>query len=419
MLAPALAAALLVATAALPRDAESASMCDQIRAKREQVSPGRGQCESLTDALLCEAHYFEDKAALSGTALGLCGFVDGGCQTVARLECVTPHLVSSTTTASGRQLTKDPALRVNCKRLDCIVEDLWGEGETAEHTSFVYGVCRTAGNEILYIAGDEMCSGVFTSGCSATLEFRPPSEAPAVGTTRMGGAQPSYKLNNATLHEFVSVALDVPTDGGRRLGLPEENNLQGASGKQPHWRRSLLSPGSDPHDVLTLRLKYSDKEPACNAACTQNGLYGGAGGVAITHGDYPTYVHGSVNGVLKFSSYDISSFKSDRTTLTVTFNTPTPTTADGCPFHEAMAAADAAVLSQHGVDATRYTHVEYFLPSQYGKCAWAGLASVGCNRPGTGPRPGACFILIKDSWPTTRMHEFGHNLVRHPTSIYI
>jgi len=416
-----LTASLVLVAAALPGDVlpvgrESDTMCDQIRTDRKRVPPGRGQCESLTDPLLCEVHYYEVEAA-SGGSLSVCGIVADICQTVAHLECAAPHLISTATSATGRQLTKDPALRVNCERLDCIVEDLWADTAQAEHTSFIYGVCKAAGNKHYYIAGEQMCHSDFTSGRSAMLEFRVPSGPPPVGSTRADGARPSYELNNAILHEFVGIATDdILVDdkaSGRGLALRGADQ-QGANGQPARSRRSLMvtAPGSDPHDVLTLRLKFSDGlEPSCDEACVDNGMFGTTGGVPITHNDYPTTVMGSVNGNLQFSSYGISSFTSNRATLTVTLSTPMPGSLDGCPFYDAMDAADVAALSQHGADASTYSHVEYFLPNQFGKCAWAGLASVGCNRPGTGPRPGGCFSLIKDSWPTTRMHEFGHNLV--------
>jgi len=77
-----------------------------------------------------------------------------------------------------------------------------------------------------------------------------------------------------------------------------------------------------------------------------------------------------------------------------------------------MRIADDKVKQQFGgLNPKSFTHVEYFVPRTFGQCSWGGLGNVGCARPGEAQRPGACFTVIRDAFPTTRMHELGHNLV--------
>merc|ERR1719480_579584 len=55
-----------------------------------------------------------------------------------------------------------------------------------------------------------------------------------------------------------------------------------------------------------------------------------------------------------------------------------------------------ALLKAQGVDPNQYTYREYFVPKQnHMKCAWAGLATVGCGHPSRLPNPGACWAMYR------------------------
>ena len=81
----------------------------------------------------------------------------------------------------------------------------------------------------------------------------------------------------------------------------------------------------------------------------------------------------------------------------------------GAIVRDVVAVADAA-----GYAASGYTHVEIFLPDGVGNTigcgGWSGLAQVGCSRPESTPRAGACWSLIRTDSGPTRAHEFGHNI---------
>jgi hypothetical protein len=332
---------------------------------------------------------------------------------------------------------------VDCARLDCIIEDVF----EPTHTSFVYAVCVTQRGESLFVVGDALCTEEFSSGETAVLELREPvelrePEVVAIRTAhdREGRAaagaprfEPSFVASGKPLYEFERVlglgaehVLGLGDAAAHHANKDERRSLMQADQRlvasseamfvgnaTASVRRALAAaPRSDAHSVIALRLKYNDgNEPVCTNACSDNGMWATAGGVSIPTNDWETTVVGSVSGQLEYSSYGVSYYQRDRLTLTVDMGTALPGTDAGCPFHEAMERAKSRCMAQHGVDPNKYVHAEFFLPVRFGTCPWSGLANSGCARPHRGPhRPGACFTLIKDAFPSTRTHEFGHNL---------
>lgn len=433
--------------------------CAHVRIHRSRLQPPvprpeKAVCESITDAETCSSKYHESEEFAS-SVLSLCGLVAGACQTVQQLQC-SPDSVKkvlavpkpsqdasrrlqieearavpeSSRDASRRLQT--PTQRVDCARLDCIVEDIF----EPTHASFVYAMCTTQQGEILFIAGDGLCSDEFTSGETATLELRAPETATVrtVDNRKSRAAagvpvfEPSYVASGKALYELERVlnrfnddaAAKVHSNIGERRSLVQvdqrlvpSTDEAGIGNATASVRRALAAaPRSDPHSMLVLRLKYNDgNEPKCSNDCADNAMWATSGGVGVPTNDWETTVIGSINGHLEDSSYGASYYPRDRLTLTVDMNIAMPGTDAGCPFSEAMDRAKSRCMAQYGVDPSRYVHVEYFLPGPFGTCRWSGLANVGCARPPRAPhRPGACFTLIKDAFPTTSVHELGHNL---------
>jgi hypothetical protein len=58
-----------------------------------------------------------------------------------------------------------------------------------------------------------------------------------------------------------------------------------------------------------------------------------------------------------------------------------------------MALASSMALSQFSVDVNDYIHTEYYVPDPWGNCAWAGMASGGCAKPGYSFDGGECWAI--------------------------
>ena len=86
-----------------------------------------------------------------------------------------------------------------------------------------------------------------------------------------------------------------------------------------------------------------------------------------------------------------------------------PAPVGTCDVEVEIALADSKAKAL-GLQPTTYAHKEYFVPYAFGSCEWGGLALVGCNRAGHSTVDNACWAMIRDQYPTTRLHEFGHNL---------
>jgi len=50
-----------------------------------------------------------------------------------------------------------------------------------------------------------------------------------------------------------------------------------------------------------------------------------------------------------------------------------------------------------------------FIPNEPKGCGWLGVASLGCGRPGSSAKPGACWSMYRLDKPFTQAHELGHN----------
>ena len=107
-------------------------------------------------------------------------------------------------------------------------------------------------------------------------------------------------------------------------------------------------------------------------------------------------------------SSDLSFDESNSVVLSVNMGKKAPKGGD-CPIDAEGFLANQKAKQQSGKDPMDYTHREYIIPWSFG-CAWGGLANVGCANDGDGPQPGACFAWINEDYPTTRAHEFGHNI---------
>jgi len=50
-----------------------------------------------------------------------------------------------------------------------------------------------------------------------------------------------------------------------------------------------------------------------------------------------------------------------------------------------------------------------FIPNEPKGCGWAGVAPVGCGKPGNSAKPGACWSMYRSDKPFVQAHELGHN----------
>jgi hypothetical protein len=480
--------------------------CEAIRGTRSDLRPdGQGSrgCASLTDEATCETSYLTKKAAPGDATIALCGMVSGEC------------IVVETFTCADEPLAVEPEeTRVLCARFDDIVEDSFDP----VHASFAYGRCVTALGVEYYISDEgQFDSTRPLSGSAASLSLRraPAARQSAVELGKINGSEaseslaPSWVVNRQPLYLISSVHSSPPappptqhrsllshnstTPGGH--GELEDATAANGATVTKRVRRELAA--ADIHDVLMVRLQYTNAGPAyCSEDCVENGnslalsrlpahppctnypcpglrpllgylrhhadvwrvrlhvarqlyqrrgggsvvcriqkrhptdgdlltahspssppsafragMWGTSGGVSIENNQWSTSIKGNIDAAMRWTSYGITSFPRARSpgAITVAMRMPVPPQTAGCPFYEAMDIANDKARLQ-GIDPSLYTHVEYFLPSSFGSCPWSGLANLGCAKPGAAKRPGACFTLIKDGFPTTRMHETGHNL---------
>jgi len=113
--------------------------------------------------------------------------------------------------------------------------------------------------------------------------------------------------------------------------------------------------------------------------------------------------------LIKKSSY--GTFNIGATTKYTTANVPSRYSAHNGTC-KARSIRDQIMPRTSGVN--NYMYRMFFIPGVQG-CGWAGLATVGCGRPGNSPRNGACWSMYHGGSNfghsiITQAHELGHNL---------
>jgi len=258
-----------------------------------------------------------------------------------------------------------------------MAQELSGE---ESNSTYYYGMCMTEENEILKLTHLEHLEE-YETGDSLVLIVEPAKTA--IGQDNEVGDQWFNVLKGFKLPVPVTTAATEP-----------------------------LSNGVDERGILSIRLVYrtaagdTEGEPSyCDEACIEDSTW-------ETHAIQGGEWLGSLSDIVSRSS--LGKFKFARNlsaTLTAVLDAPMPRV--GCPLFGAAADADRYVEAVFGIDPRSFVHREYVLPLEFGGCKFGGAATVGCAKPFKA-KPGACVSFIRDALPTTRAHEFGHNLgLRH------
>ena len=280
----------------------------------------------------------------------------------------------------------DPALLayiVNCSSYILMAED-WH----AENASFRYGQCVTPSGSTVYLTDASQAGSLSGVGTPFAIEVVQLAASDAALRQRHGrGPRPLWHVQQR------------PEMHIRRLIGPQP--LRSA----PPPRRRAQSVEPEERDVLVIRWQYLDAEPTyCYENCAHNSMWGsvgsGAGGV----------VQSSVDALYQESSWGAVRWPSSKgRVVTAWMGKHMSTLAANCPIDAEASHAETKVLLQFGIDPGQYTHREHLVPSNLPGCFWGGIAILGCAASGVSlPRPGACRSWIRDPYPVTRAHEFGH-----------
>ena len=267
-----------------------------------------------------------------------------------------------------------------------------------------YGVCTTvAGSgrrladgtyhpKTLYIP-DEGDYEQFTPGDRLFLDVDPKEDdadvEPLSQYDRLGHARPAwtqFSSNDSYAVRVKAVKHIVPSDAARR---------------QLH-----LGDAFPPKDLISIRATYSDVggPDYCDYNCVYQNTWGTPTQAVGYAGNLSRFLHDSSFGRLRWPA---------SLGKVVNVNMGKASKAYGACDGGKIASDVVAVADAAGHAASGYTHVEIFLPDGVRNtigCTWGGYAQVGCSRPESAPRAGACWSLIRSSLLSTRAHEFGHNI---------
>jgi hypothetical protein len=270
--------------------------------------------------------------------------------------------------------------------LPTVVEDFF----EPVHADNQYGLCNTA-NGSYYISSESLHLEELVSGAEAKIDVSMAVTADAnrqrlqATTSRTAASTlPGYVLTPAAVYTINSV-IQAP--------MPQAAQLRAA----------------DVRSIVIIRMVYNDASPTyCDEACVADRMWGTLAD-SKCHYIYSGQVCGSVADNFLASSYGAMSWpQTSGRVISVNMGKNVP--VGTCDVSTEMSLADSRALSLNNVDVTDYIHKEYFVPSVFGSCSWGGYATVGCARPGYSFSGGACWAMERDSFPTTRLHELGHNL---------
>ena len=267
-----------------------------------------------------------------------------------------------------------------------------------------YGVCTTvigSGRRLaegtdhpktLYIPEKEDYEQ-FMPGDRLFLDVDPKGddEEPLAQYDRLGHARPEWtqlSSNDSYPVRVNTVKHIVPSDDRRRR------------------RQLVLDDAFPPKDLISIRATYSDVggPDYCDYDCVYQNTWGTPTQAVGYAGNLSRFLHESSFGRLRWPA---------SLGKVVNVNMRKATSVYGACDGGAIARDVVAVADAAGHAASGYTHVEIFLPNGMRNtigCTWGGYAQVGCSRPESAPRAGACWSLIRTDSGPTRAHEFGHNI---------
>eukprot|EP00928_Gymnodinium_smaydae_P026454 TRINITY_DN20772_c0_g6_i1.p1 TRINITY_DN20772_c0_g6~~TRINITY_DN20772_c0_g6_i1.p1 ORF type:complete len:808 (-),score=103.10 TRINITY_DN20772_c0_g6_i1:165-2588(-) len=366
-----------------------------MRARREHGLRVAGAADGTLLASVLLLVFVASATAASTGASGGRGSCDakGACAAVVNGDGVLPSLGDEDEGADSNALLQhlSPQRRVRDREPEASLEarsaagnlvvnatcSVLAEDHFPEDVAYEYGACVLQDGTVLYVV-DEAPFKVLEANEEVTVELQPLRAEVERSRSRKSRARPSYA--GAITYRAIKVT------------------------RHPQRKSRLRQMKStDEHSLISIRLEYNDAEPSyCNESCVIAGMWGK---VSIWNG----VVNGSVDGVTRNSSYNASSWPREMgKVLTVKMGTDTPSSSVSCPWDSGARLADQKVMEQYGIDPLQYMHREYFVPFRWGDCSFGGLGVVGCAYPGLG-QAGGCRTWIRDKYPMTRAHEFGHN----------
>jgi hypothetical protein len=293
--------------------------------------------------------------------------------------------------------------------ISLLMEDHFEAGVNGEH--YAYGELEVTEGELagqiihLDVAVDG--SANFTSNDIVELDvaavtYVPPRpgldngpDHPGSAGTLPGAAPPTRNRNLAVTPYLVSSGMTLYAVNEVVSVTPATTAPTAAPAGSPprrsRSRRNGLMKGE--RSIVLVRLAFDDVEPACDEACVLDMMWGTSGS---TH---------HINGVYSEASAGQLTFTQPPRVYTV--HLPGNANAKSCVATALANEADLLLASEHGVQATGYTHRSYIMPPEISGCSWSGLAHVGCTASfcrswlRTTPAMGGTVTLA---------HELGHNL---------
>lgn len=150
-------------------------------------------------------------------------------------------------------------------------------------------------------------------------------------------------------------------------------------------------------NVLTLRIAYTDSEPASTPEELHDGFWNDTR-------------KRSVSSIFHESSYGKAPFDEETSVVaTVHLNASIESTHTGGCDIEPMFELAVPAVTEAGIDFSDFTHIQYILPPNYGStCNWEGLSLTACSIPGEYIFEN-CFSVLRNATVFARAHELGHN----------
>lgn len=265
---------------------------------------------------------------------------------LARIEQSTSAVTADTAAAT---------IRVDCTFDAIVSEDHWDSGR-----AWPFGLCRAADGTLYNLAQVSQLEG-WTPGETLTLDLARASlsEVPA-------NARPSWHAAGGWMVSNVV-----------HRSHPSKN--------KPHGR-SLMYDGKQQRTLITLRLRYTDAEPADDEASIASGSV-------------------RVKAAIEEASYGQSTLTETRV-VTIDMGGPVAPLV-GCDYGDNVGPQTRIALQKArdaGIDVDAYDHQELFLPEE-ALCSWGGLGSLSDKTTWEHSSGG--------SNPGIRVHELGHNFGLH------
>lgn len=289
----------------------------------------------------------------------------------------------------GTSAPEDPTIVRG--RVEVVMEDHFDGDSPEDWSHHSYTVVRPDDGHDVYV-NNPAAGFPYMTGDRVTLRVEPDPE---------GGDGYDLAPEQETALNIVEV-IDVDDASGWAASQSPDTTLHGDDAR--HARRSLTAAHGRRLDhgttgtksMLVMAVSFSDGPAACDVNCVEGSMWGS--------GAYPQHVA----GMFAETSYGAITFpQGSGAARAVTIGSSSTYTS--CNYNLLADDADAAVLSQHGVDVTNYDFTAYIFPSSPSVgCGWSGIGEL--HGPRSWTKSGGTTPYI------TFAHEVGHNLGTHHAS---